>query len=84
MNAILAEEKRNRDCDVMKLQKLLTLLEDARSHATFESAGFYTDIEKDKAVKQITKPFRDSWIIYPLDEALKIVNAEIEKGRNKK
>lgn len=60
----------------MKTKKIITLLEDARKAATFETAGFSYDKDLDKKVKDLTSLYRDTWIIHPLDRALALLKGE--------
>lgn len=57
----------------MKKQKILELLAEARSKSTFEKASFYSDDSQNKEIIERTKLYRESWIIYPLDEAIRLI-----------
>jgi hypothetical protein len=64
---------------VRQRQKVVTLLEEALGSARMERAGFVkpggyiTDDEYTKEVVATTRLYRESWIIGPLEEALKLI-----------
>ena len=51
----------------MKKQKILKMLREIRECATMESADF------SKSIKEQTELWRESWIISPLDEVIKML-----------
>lgn len=57
----------------MKRTRLLYLLEDARKAAEMALASFGNFGDKTEEVKELTRLYRDSWLIAPLDEAIEIV-----------
>ncbi len=68
----------------MKTKQVLKLLKDAREAATMERASFhlpghnmFADADADTtAIREATRLYRETWIIYRLDEAI----AEIERA----
>lgn len=52
-----------------ELRAMLESLQAARKAATFETASFTHDAENQK-IKDVTKLYRDSWILGPLDAVI--------------
>lgn len=61
----------------MPKQLVLKLLREARKAATFETASFYPfdpdQDAKNAALRERTRIYRDTWILSPLDEAIKLL-----------
>jgi len=58
-----------------EMEALLSGLKELRSSATFESANFFVFDEdsdaKMKEVREVTRIYRQSWLIEPLDRLIK-------------
>lgn len=81
----------------MKLRQLRKIIADAREIATMERAGFrelghgsaltfedgstVTESNVTEFIRERTRLWRSTWILGPLDEALALIDEEIERGR---
>jgi hypothetical protein len=50
---------------------IIKALRDARKAATYESACLDNDPVKDAYIKEETRLYNNTWIVHPLDKALK-------------
>ena len=55
------------------LVSLIGFIEDAKKYATCETARFSHDKDKNAMIKDTIELHHDTWIIHPLNEALRIL-----------
>jgi hypothetical protein len=60
-----------------KASKLLEELREVRKTATMESASFGFDKALDAIIKEKTRLWRETWIIAPLDRAIRLLEEEL-------
>ena len=65
----------------MKNAEILRWLDAARRAARFSDATFVDDAALNAEIKRVTRLYRDSWIIAPLDLAIAMIEADVERKR---
>lgn len=64
-------------------QQMLTLIQRARVSATFDRVLFGSDDQKTEEVRSLTKLYRESWLIPPLDEVIAALESQLKKQRTR-
>lgn len=61
----------------MKVKEILKNLKEARQAATLEHSEFYcfdkNSVRKNAELRKLTKSYRESWILRPIDEAIRLI-----------